>query len=64
MQGEVVCVAGGTTAGIASDSARDATEPSHCVRDVGLSSLKFSIFGGQRKGEFENDNGASQGGDG
>ena len=52
------------TAGIASDSARDATRAPHCVRDLGLSSLKISIFGGQRKGEFENDNGASRGGDG
>ena len=52
------------TAEVASESVRHATRVPHCGRDLGLSSLKISIFGGQRKGEFENDNGASRGGDG
>jgi len=50
------------TAGIASDSARDATRAPHCVRDLGLSSLKISIFGEQRTGYLKNDKGASRGG--
>ena len=64
VHGEAVCVAGKSTAEVASESARHATRVPHCRRDLGLSSLKISIFGGQRKGEFENDNGASRGGDG
>ena len=42
-----------STAEDASESARHATRVPHCRRDLGLSSLKFSIFGGQRKGDFE-----------